>query len=306
MNKVKKIKNILLTSFVLFILGNYSYKIIKGNLKANKILNRHANSNIHNELIVAHRGFSGLYPENSLVSIIEALKSPCCDMIEIDVRFTKNKIFVLHHDSFININDLIINIEDMNLDDDLEELIVNNYPRYRLNNLLYDDTLFLFKRYINSFNNEEKIMRLSTVLKNYNFDKKLILDIKTNNVDLDMIEELNRLLFFYKEDIYIQSDNHLFLLWMHKLYPDYKYLYIVKSFNSLKNCNDIFSGYTIKYSLLDKIRVKNNKLYLIYTINSNQKYLNLIGNKNYNSDMYIITDNPDYICALSENKKLRK
>ena len=122
-----------------------------------------------------------------------------------------------------------------------------------------------------------------------------------------MIKELNKLISLYKDNIFIQSDYFPFLNNMIKLYPDYKYLYIIKSNSSLKDKNNNFYGYTIKYSLLDNIEIEDDKLYLIYTINSSKKYLNFLNNKNYKSNMYIITDHPDYICSLSEDKKrLRK
>ena len=41
--------------------------------------------------IYAHRGFSSIYPENSMDSIKEAIKYDYIDGIEIDVRMTKDK-----------------------------------------------------------------------------------------------------------------------------------------------------------------------------------------------------------------------
>ena len=306
MNKVKKIKNLVITSFALFLLTDYSYKLIKGEKKANAIVDNHLYSKNHIERVVAHRGFSGMYPENSLESINEALKLECVDMIEIDIRFTKNNIFVIHHDSFISFEELEIKIEDLELDELDEELIINNYPLYNLNNMLYDDTLFLFKRFLKSINEEGELIKLKKVLNNYNFEKPLLLDVKTDNVNTNMIESLNNLIKNYKDKVFIQSDYFPFLDNMIKLYPDYKYLYIVKSDESLKHNNSNFYGYTVKYSMLDKMKIDNSKIYLVYTINSNQKYTNLLNSRNYNNDMYVITDNPDYICALGSNKKLRK
>ena len=306
MNKIKKVKNIIITSFTLFFLLDNSYKLIKGDKASNKVLKEHQIDTLHSENIVAHRGFSGLYQENSLESINEALKHECVDMIEIDIQYTKNKKFILHHDDFINIDDVLINIEDLTLDE-IEDLIIKCYHTNNIEDLLYSDTLFLYKRSLNNLNNEKKLIQLSTVLKNYTFEKPLILDIKTNLVDFEMIKELNKLISLYKDNIFIQSDYFPFLNNMIKLYPDYKYLYIIKSNSSLKDKNNNFYGYTIKYSLLDNIEIEDDKLYLIYTINSSKKYLNLLNNKNYKSNMYIITDHPDYICSLSEDKKrLRK
>ena len=153
---------------------------------------------------------------------------------------------------------------------------------------------------------EEKLIFLSDIIRNYSFNKPLIIDVKTNYEDIEFMKELNRILEPFKEYIYIQSDCFNFLNSMIELYPDYNYLYIIKSRLSLKNKNNNFIGYTVKYSMLDKLKIEKDKIYFIYTINSNLKYYNLLNNKNYRNNMYIITDNPDYICALSENKILRK
>jgi glycerophosphoryl diester phosphodiesterase len=47
--------------------------------------------------IIAHRGFSARYPENSLLSFEEAIKHGC-DAIELDVHLTKDAELVVHHD----------------------------------------------------------------------------------------------------------------------------------------------------------------------------------------------------------------
>ncbi|GIW23545.1 MAG: hypothetical protein KatS3mg068_2552 [Candidatus Sericytochromatia bacterium] len=51
----------------------------------------------YNTLIIAHRGFSGRYPENTLIAIEEAIRFS--DMIEIDVQLSKDNIPVVFHDS---------------------------------------------------------------------------------------------------------------------------------------------------------------------------------------------------------------
>ena len=309
--KVKKIKNLIITSFALFFLTEHGYKLIKGYKYANEIIYNHLNSHNHIENIVAHRGFSSLHIDNSRESIDAALNSNCVDMIEIDVRFTQNKKIVLHHDSLVNYEDTLIRIEDMNLeslDEEDSNTIVKHYPFYNILDFSYQDELFLYNRFLNktiSLNNE-KLLFLSDIIRNYSFEKPLIIDVKVNSIDIDFMNELNRILKDDKEFIYIQSNNFNFLNKMIELYPEYKYLYIINSITDIKNKNTKFVGYTIKYSLLNKIKIEDNKLYLIYTINSNLKYYNLINNKNYRNNMYIITDNPDYICALNENKMLRR
>lgn len=53
--------------------------------------------------IIGHRGARGLAPENTLASIRKALEHGV-DMVEFDVRVTKDKVAVLHHDPKIKIN----------------------------------------------------------------------------------------------------------------------------------------------------------------------------------------------------------
>jgi len=52
-------------------------------------------------LIVAHRGLSSLYPENTLISFKKAVELGV-DMIELDVHWTKDRELVVIHDSSIN------------------------------------------------------------------------------------------------------------------------------------------------------------------------------------------------------------
>lgn len=308
MVKIKKVRNLVITSFVLFFISKDSYRIIKGYNYANNVYQKHLKIGNHKELIVAHRGLSGLYPDNSFDSIKAAEDSPCVDIIEIDVRMTQNKKIILHHDSFLNLEDSIIRIEDLSLEefDDDNPYTVKNYKYYNLLDFTTDDQLFLYQRFLKKKINLDNLVFLSNVVRNYMFDKPLIVDVKTEYEDLSFMEELDKILKPYQNNIYIQSSCYEFLNKMVELYPDYKYLFIVNSKDDIKMQNNQFTGYTVKYNLLNRINIDNDKLYLIYTINSNLKYNNLLNNKNYRDNMYIITDNPDYICALSDNKLLRK
>ena len=51
-------------------------------------------------IIIAHRGFSSQYPENTLVSIKKAIEAGC-DSVEIDVHQTRDERIVVIHDSSI-------------------------------------------------------------------------------------------------------------------------------------------------------------------------------------------------------------
>lgn len=263
----KKIKKITIGIVTFLILSSSSYKIIKEN-NNKKIINKHQESNTHLENIVAHRGFSMFYPDNSYESVEAASNSDCTDLIEIDIRLTKDKELVLHHDSVINISNKTFIIEDLFYDE-------------------LKDNLISFKDFLNW----------------YSWDKPLIIDVKTNYINYDIIYILNNLLNCYKDLVFIQSESDIFLKEMSNLFPDYKYLYVINRKDDLNNLNSIFYGYTIRYGLFNKISIDNDKMYLVYTINSKNRYNKLLENKNYKDNIYIITDNPDYICSLNKIKR---
>lgn len=50
----------------------------------------------------AHRGFSGLYPENTMLAFRKALETKGCDGIELDVHLTKDGEMVIIHDESID------------------------------------------------------------------------------------------------------------------------------------------------------------------------------------------------------------
>ena len=302
--KIKKIRNLTIGVLTILFLGD-SFRLIKGNKEALKVVSNHQNSNNHEENIVAHRGFSGIYPDNSYLAISKALELPCVDMIEIDVRLTSDKSVVLHHDKNTSINDLIVSISKVDLTDIEDDLAINDFNLYNLGDINTEDSIFLFSRYLSKSKYQSYLIRLKNILFLFKDSKTLIIDIKTNKVDYQFMEELNNLLIGYQGNIYIQSNCYEFLIYMQEKYPSYKYLFIVNSKNDITKMSSNFDGFTINYKLLGDIIVDDDKLYFIYTINSKEKYLNVINNENYHENMYIITDNPDYICGLHD-KLLRK
>ena len=50
-----------------------------------------------NEL-VAHRGFRGKYPENTILSITKAIEAGAL-FVELDVQFSEDKLPIIYHDS---------------------------------------------------------------------------------------------------------------------------------------------------------------------------------------------------------------
>ena len=52
-------------------------------------------------LNIAHRGFSGIYPENTMIAFEKAIEAGC-DGIELDVQLTKDGVPVIMHDEKVN------------------------------------------------------------------------------------------------------------------------------------------------------------------------------------------------------------
>lgn len=52
-------------------------------------------------LNIAHRGFSGMYPENTMLAFKEAIKANC-DGIETDVQMSKDGVLVICHDELLD------------------------------------------------------------------------------------------------------------------------------------------------------------------------------------------------------------
>ena len=89
-------KKIVLIVFIVYLtIITYSVKTINF-IKPHHEL--HSGSKTH---IVAHRGYSSLARENSLKSIELANNSDCVDMLEIDVRMTKDNVLILFHNNKI-------------------------------------------------------------------------------------------------------------------------------------------------------------------------------------------------------------
>lgn len=51
--------------------------------------------------VVAHRGFSGKYPENTMLAFEKAVEAGC-DEIEFDIQLTKDKVIVIFHDESVD------------------------------------------------------------------------------------------------------------------------------------------------------------------------------------------------------------
>ena len=107
--------------------------------------------------IIAHRGFSGFYPENTKASILAALEQKV-DMIEIDIQETKDGRLVVIHDKTIN--------RTTNGKGLIKELNLADIKKY-------DAGSWYDKKF-----NEERILTLEEVIEIVDSKAKLLIEIK--------------------------------------------------------------------------------------------------------------------------------
>ena len=74
--------------------------VLVGGIKVVKFFNFKGLLGEDKVLLTAHRGLSSKYPENTLIAFEKALG--CSDILEFDVRFTKDKVLVIMHDESVN------------------------------------------------------------------------------------------------------------------------------------------------------------------------------------------------------------
>ena len=120
-------------------------------------------------LNIAHRGFSGKYPENTNIAFAKALTEGYCDGIEVDVHMTKdNKIVIIHDTKLDRTTTGTGYIKDYTLEELLE----------------FDAGIKYDEKY-----KGEKILCIKSALelvKKYNV--RLYIEIKDNEIDYKDIE----------------------------------------------------------------------------------------------------------------------
>lgn len=217
---------------------------------------------------IAHRGYSSLYPENTLLSIKKALINNYFNGIEIDVRLTKDKKIVVIHDKTINrTSNGIGKVEDMTL----KQLRKYDYGSW------FDE------RY-----KKEKIPTLNEVLSLVSGKKDLYIEIKVKEDERKYIYKIIEG-YKYQQSLYIQSFNIHILEEIKKINRLLKIgLLRVTLINSeYNNLNYIGLNYYMNNKdAFNKVMKKYNKI-LLWTINNKQNKNKI--SKEY-KDALILTD----------------
>lgn len=222
-----------------------------------------------NRLIIAHRGESFIAPENTVAAVDLAYKKGD-DAVEIDVRLTKDNHIVVIHDAHTwRVSGKLKWISRNSLKA-LKKLDVGSYKgnEYR----------------------GEKIPSLDQILDLVSSDKKIIIEIKSNQKIIPFLKDILNKYSFNNDQIEIISFNLRTLLkvkeqipqhdvlWIHSL--DYYWIRkvfkpslkrIIKKAKKYKiNGLDVWAGDMLNKKAIERIKAAKLKIYT-WTVNSPQK-----------------------------------
>lgn len=162
---------------------------------------------------IAHRGNNNHdYLENSSLAFMKCFSTSYISGVEMDVRLTLDDVLVVHHD----------NIKDSKLIDH------------------------------NNFNEFDNLESLDYILSKLSNKKKIIIDIKVNNICI--VDLLYNVLSKYDYDFYICSFSYSIASLFKKKYPSYKVGLIVGYFMNISNNNKYFDFLVVHYTLINRFK----------------------------------------------------
>ncbi len=290
---------IILSSTLIFLLVGTKLKIDRDTSSLNKrIINYSKTTNEDSINLVAHRGLSDMYPDNTLESISACSELQCIEGIECDVRLTKDNKLVLMHNEFVGFRPIYDftyeELCNMNLIDSLGARITT-FKGYN-----FIEHGILAKRYKDISNSTYTLCTIEDILKVRDKSKILFIDIKFSGYNDDyLIARLGELLKG-EDNIIIQSFNKDKLGLMQELYPEYTYQLLVDTKSGLKNIDYIFDGYGIKFNVLEEDTVEDltnhDKIVSLWTVDSYKDFNGLVEQySDINDDIYYISNNPDIL-----------
>lgn len=161
--------------------------------------------------IIAHRGFSGMYPENTRLAFDKALDQDC-DAIEIDVQLSKDGVPLLYHDDDLQ---RLVKVSGYLADNTWQE-IENYRVQKRVRRISYLEPILSLESYFIWFKDHE----ITTVI-----------ELKNNVRQYDGLEEILIALaqkYSLVEKIIFSSFNKGSLIKLKKLCPEARCGYITK------------------------------------------------------------------------------
>ena len=249
--------------------------------------------------LVAHRGFSSMYYDNTVEGILAANKLKCIEGIEVDVRLSKDNELVLMHNDYINGFNRVYNytLEELRGLDLTTEL---NYRPVAFKGYSIKEQEILAKRYEYMEKAPYTLCTLEECLKNRDKSKTLFIDIKFSGYNDDLLILKIGELIKGEENVIIQSFSGEMLRKMLEIYPDYNYQLLIDTRRGLDAIDYFFDSYGIKYSILGEDTIEDlmehDKQVSLWTVDSYKDFKQLIDEYGeYNDDIYYISNNPDML-----------
>lgn len=225
---------------------------------------------IHTIEVTAHRGYSELYPENTMLAFEEALKAGT-DWIELDVQESKDdKLVVLHNPSFWDTAHNRNYIWNLTYDE-IKKINVGHYMQKNACAPTLEEVIVWAK---------ENNAKLNIELKDNEHTKKLV------SATLDLVNKYD-----YKENVVIASMNYDFLTEVKNIDGTFTTVYVMKNLEKpISECidADIFSinkNY-VNAELVEEIHNMNKKVYM-WTIITIDEIIDAV---EYKVDNIIVND----------------
>lgn len=266
--------------------------------------------------IIAHRGNSWNYPENTQASILDAYQQPYCDGVELDIRMTKDgKLVVSHYMNLLLTAKKPISIKNMTL----QEL-----QRIELSCDWWDHILFYWenKSQKNPYNqvNLEKLKQLKKLRSHFitleealhtlPTDKELIIEVKGGEEDYPnggfeeaIYQEMKNEV---RPNICLKGYNSALCLRLKEKLPELTVGTLVdKDITSISLPFDFVSinSHTLTPEILEKCYGKNKRPLYVWTLNRLCDYLKLFDLFDIQELPNIITNHPEMIHFFEELRK---
>lgn len=163
-------------------------------------------------LNIAHRGFSGVYPENTMIAFEKAIEAGC-DGIELDVQLTKDGVPVIMHDEKVD-----------RTTDGTGFVKDYSFSKIRKLNAKYRYEKFDIFCEVPSLREYFELVKDKNIFTNVELKNSVVLYENLEEKVLDLIDEYN-----LRDRIIISSFNHLSVVKMKKMAPDMKYGFLEES-----------------------------------------------------------------------------
>ncbi len=300
MDKTTRNKLIISSSLILLLIGS-KLTIDKEMSKLNERVISWGSTAMADDInFVAHRGYSSMYPDNSLEGLQACNDLKCIEGIECDVRLTKDGKLVLIHNEYIGLK----HVHDFTYEElqemDLSTTLTSRHKLFRGYNL--KEFEILSRRFESLANSDYTLCTLEDVLRTRDKSKILFIDIKFSGYNDEYLMTRIAELVKGEENIIIQSFDAERLKEMAEVYPEYTYQLLIDTKKGLRNIDYEFDAYGIKFGLLEEDTetvedlVDHDKQVSLWTVNSYSEFKQLVEQYGeYNDDIYYISDNPDMI-----------